>query len=144
MSDLIPKDFLVPGLLALSCLLFLLTIFLMRALILTRRNFARENKRRLEQSRAVLKGQAVEQLAPLLPGFPYSLKDARFMGQPVDYLIYSGLAETGQVRELVFCEIKTGQSRLTPVEVSIKEAVESGRIRFETWRLAANGQFYSE
>ena len=40
----------------------------------------------LDQSRFVLKGRIGEQMAPLLPSFDYNPSDARFIGNPIDYL----------------------------------------------------------
>ena len=57
----------------------------------------------LNRSRRVLKGQAAEQLAPLTQEFHYLANDARFLGSPVDYLVFDGLSETGEV-EVVFLE----------------------------------------
>ena len=31
-----------------------------------------------------------EQMAPLLPGFAYLPADARFLGDPIDYVIFDG------------------------------------------------------
>lgn len=88
----------------------------------------------LKRSRRVLKGQAAEQLAPLAQEFRYLANDARFLGSPVDYLVFDGLSEPGEV-EVVFLEVKSGQARLTEREARIREAVEAGRVRWEELRL---------
>ncbi|MCA9795327.1 MAG: hypothetical protein KC910_26140 [Candidatus Eremiobacteraeota bacterium] len=88
----------------------------------------------LKASGAVLKGQAAEQLAPLSGGFPYLPADARFLGSPIDYLVFDGLSEEGPL-EIVFVEVKTGQSRLSARERRVREAVEAGRCRWEELRL---------
>jgi len=98
-----------------------------------------EGKRRVNQSRAVLLGQVAEHFAPLLPGFDYNPKDARFLGQPVDYLVFNGLNNAETTLEIVFCEIKTGGSHLSPSERAIKAAVEAGRVRFEIIRIEPDG-----
>lgn len=40
-------------------------------------------------------GQIAQQLAPLLPGFceSFNPKDARFLGHPIDFVIFDGLEE---------------------------------------------------
>lgn len=88
----------------------------------------------LERSRRVLKGQAAEQLAPLAQEFQYLANDARFLGSPVDYLIFDGLSESGEV-EVVFLEVKSGQARLTEREARVRDAVNAGRVRWEELRL---------
>jgi len=92
----------------------------------------------LERSRATLKGRIGEQMAPLLPQFKYEPADARFIGSPVDYVIFEGHSR-GEPREVVFLEVKTGRSTLTPTEKKIKEAVEGGRVRWETLELDQPG-----
>jgi predicted Holliday junction resolvase-like endonuclease len=39
--------------------------------------------------------------------------DIRFLGSPVDLVVFDGLAE-GQVRRLIFVEVKSGRSTHTP------------------------------
>ncbi|MFB0500543.1 MAG: Holliday junction resolvase-like protein, partial [Candidatus Hadarchaeaceae archaeon] len=60
----------------------------------------------LERSRAVLKGRIGEQLAPLLPMFKHEPADARFIGSPVDYLVFDGYKE-GEPRRIIFLDVKT-------------------------------------
>ncbi len=47
----------------------------------------------IKQSRAVLSGQFSEQLAPYLPGFPYKPTEARFIGKPIDFIVFKGMDE---------------------------------------------------
>ncbi len=75
-------------------------------------------------------GKATEHLAPLLPGFEFDPRDARFLGSPIDFIVFDGLSE-GEVQEIVFVEIKTGPSAaLSTRERLVREAVDSGRVRF--------------
>lgn len=97
-----------------------------------------------EQSRAVLKGKMAEQMAPLLPGFSYWPADARFLGDPVDYIIFNGYSAVkdegtaGEV-EIVILDIKQGKSMLTNGQRQIAKAVEAGRVRFEVAHVFADG-----
>jgi len=99
-----------------------------------RRRSEDERKDAVRRSRAVLSGQLSEQLAPYLPQFPSDPTEVRFIGKPVDFIAFSG-ASAGCVDEVVFIEVKTGKSRLTQVESSLKEAVESGRVRYVEYRV---------
>ncbi len=84
----------------------------------------------LKRSQSVVAGKATEHLAPLLPGFEFDPRDARFLGSPIDFIVFDGLSE-GEVPEIVFVEIKTGPSAaLTNRERRIREAVEARRVRF--------------
>ena len=90
----------------------------------------------IKRSRSVLSGKSAEQLAPLVPEFSerFEASEARFLGAPVDYVIFDGIG-TGQLREVVLVEVKTGKSRLTPNEREVEQAVREGRVRFEVLRL---------
>ena len=86
----------------------------------------------LERSRAVLKGRIGEQLAPLLPMFKHEPADARFIGSPVDYVVFEGLAEKDP-REIIFVDIKTGKSAvLTPLQQKLKQTIEQKKVKWET------------
>ena len=93
----------------------------------------RERSDAVRRSRAIIGGQAAEQLAPYLPGFPFDPSECRFIGKPVDFLVFRG-ASTGRVEEVVFVEVKTGKSALNRVERSLKEVVEGGRLRWMEYR----------
>lgn len=94
----------------------------------------------LERSRATLKGRIAEQMTPLLPEFiaKYEPADARFIGNPIDYVIFKNMTKNNNGNdepiEIVFLEVKTGSSNLTPRENKIKKAIEAQRIGFETLR----------
>jgi predicted Holliday junction resolvase-like endonuclease len=84
----------------------------------------------LRRSQSVVAGKATEHLAPLLPGFEFDPRDARFLGSPVDFIVFDGLSE-GDVREVVFVEVKTGPSAgLSSRERLVRQAVESRRVSF--------------
>jgi len=88
-------------------------------------------KAAVTQSRAVLGGKFVEQLTPYLPEFRYDPTEARFIGSPIDLIVFPGLA-TGDPREIVIMEIKTGKNcQLTPQERKIRQLIEDGMVRWE-------------
>ncbi|MDF1513926.1 MAG: Holliday junction resolvase-like protein [Anaerolineae bacterium] len=97
------------------------------------------------QSRAVLKGKMAEQMAPMLPGFDYWPADARFLGDPVDYIIFNGYStckdglDDCENLEIVIMDIKQGKSGLTYGQRQIARAVAEGRVRFEIVRVQADG-----
>jgi predicted Holliday junction resolvase-like endonuclease len=99
----------------------------------------------VNHSRAVLKGKMAEQVAPLLPGFAYWPADARFLGDPVDYVVFSGYSECkdahtdGRDIEVVILDIKSGKSVLTREQRRIADAVAEGRVRFEVVRVFSDG-----
>ncbi len=103
----------------------------------------------LQRSRSSLKGQIAEQMAPLLPGFRYLPADARFLGDPIDYVVFSGYTDlrdgpsTGPL-DIVLLEVKQGGSALSPFQRAIARSVEEGRVRFEVLRIAENGALTTE
>lgn len=103
-----------------------------------------------DQSRAVLKGKLAEQMAPLLPGFAYIPADARFLGDPIDYIIFNGYSaapagdDPTAPLEVVLLDIKHGKSTLSQGQRRIAQAVAEGRVRFEVVRVYANGVVRSE
>ena len=98
-------------------------------------------KRSVNTSRAVLKGKMAEQLAPIMPQFEYLPSDAKFLGDPVDYVVFDGYTDLrdgeGRVEdiEIVLIDIKSGGARLTKGQVAIAQAIQAGRVRFETVRI---------
>lgn len=89
----------------------------------------------VQRSQAVTAGKVHEQLMPYLPTFPYNPKDVRFLGSPVDLVVFDGLAE-GRVRRIVFVEVKTGGAGLTDRERLVREAVRDGEVEWVELRVA--------
>lgn len=94
----------------------------------------KERQDAVKRSRAVLGGQMIEQVAPFLPDFPCNPADARFIGKPVDFIGFSGLAENDCVDEVLLIEVKTGDSKLSGREKEIKNAVKNGRVRYVEYK----------
>jgi hypothetical protein len=94
-----------------------------------------ERQDAVRRSRAVLSGQAAEQLAPWLPDFPWDPSEIRFVGKPIDFIVFRG-ASRGEIDELVFVEVKTGTSSLSRVERSLRDAVREGRVSWAEYRPA--------
>lgn len=90
----------------------------------------------IQRSQAVTVGKVTEHLVPYLPDFVYNPKDARFIGSPVDFIIFDGLNdEEGNVREVVFVEIKTGKSSLTPRERQVRNAIKECKVKWVELRV---------
>jgi len=89
----------------------------------------------IKRSRSVIGGQLAEQVAPFLPGFPCNPGDARFIGKPVDFIAFPGMAEDNEVHEVLLIEVKTGKSNLSGREREVKRAVAEGRVRYVEYRV---------
>ncbi len=86
------------------------------------------------RSRAVLGGKFSENLAAYLPDFPFSPTECRFLGAPVDLVVFDGL-DAQELQQIVFVEVKSGQSGLTKSETQIKQAVLDGRVQWYEYRV---------
>lgn len=78
----------------------------------------------LKRSQSTRYGQTMEQFAPFLAEWPWDPKGFRFIGSPVDGIQFT---EDG----VVFVEVKSASSRLSPIQQAIKRHVEEGRVE---WR----------
>ncbi len=91
----------------------------------------------IQRSQAVTIGKVSEQLVPYLPDFPFNPKDARFLGSPVDLVVFDGLDE-GQLRRVVFIEVKTGSSGLSTRERQVRDAIQARRVAWTELRVPQN------
>ena len=90
----------------------------------------KQRKDAVKKSRAVIGGQVAERLAPYLPEFPCNPGDVCFLGKPVDFIGFTGLTESDEIHEVMFIEVKTGQSKLNGHEKQLKDAIQKGRVRY--------------
>ena len=88
----------------------------------------------LARSAYVTIGKVSEHIAPYMPDFPYNPKDARFIGSPIDLLVFDGCDE-GFVQQVVFLEIKSGNSRMSPRQKQVRDAVLEGRVVWREMRI---------
>ncbi len=78
--------------------------------------------------------QVNEKIAPILPNFPYNYKDLVFIGKWIDYVVFDGLS-TGNLREIVFLEIKSGVANLNRNERMVKNCISSWNISYDILRI---------
>jgi len=88
----------------------------------------------VQRSLAVTVGKVHEQLVPYLPEFGFNPKDVRFLGSPVDLVVFDGLA-AGAVRRVVFLEVKTGGAPLTARERQVRDVIEAREVAWAELRL---------
>jgi predicted Holliday junction resolvase-like endonuclease len=137
------------GLVVATCVYLLMRIHLRHRISLVTKEFEKtwaeqeSSVRRdaADRSRYVLKGKIAEHMIPLLQDvFKYEPSDARFIGAPIDYLIFDGYTavkddNSDEPIAVILADIKTGGASLNRTERKIKEAVEAGRVRWETIQL---------
>jgi len=96
---------------------------------------AEEKNRKLfnqMKSSQVRLGKVAENLAPFLEGFQYDPENCRFVGNPIDFVVFS---EEG----VHFVEVKSGGAQLTSVQRAIRDQVLAGKVSFEVFRVNGEG-----
>lgn len=83
----------------------------------------------IQKSQSVIAGKVTEHFVPYLPEFAYNPKDARFLGTPIDFIVFDGLDE-GQIKSIVFAEVKTGSSTMNTRERQVRDAVQAGKVEW--------------
>ena len=76
-----------------------------------------------KQSQSVKYGKMSEQFMPFLNDFPYDSQNFRFIGTPIDGMVF----EDGKI---IFVEFKTATSKLSQKQKQIKESVQAGNVEF--------------
>ena len=95
----------------------------------------KDRKDAINRSRAVLSGQMLEQVAPFLPDFPCNPADVRFVGKPIDFVAFPGAVDNKPISEILFIEVKSGNSVLSEREKEIKNAIQKGKVRYVEYRV---------
>ncbi len=88
----------------------------------------------IERSARTLSGKTLEKLIPFLDRFPYNSHDLRWLGDPIDFIIFDGYSKKSP-EQIVFCEVKSGQSNLTKSQREIKELIEKKKVKWFEFRI---------
>lgn len=81
-------------------------------------------------TRAVNIGLSLEKVLPTMKDFSWSLPDCRFLGNPIDMIVFNGFAHD-KIDSISFIEVKSGAARLNPNQKLVKEAIEKKKV---SWR----------
>ena len=93
-----------------------------------RQKMKNQKNNAIKRSKSIVLWQINEQIAPLLPSFPYDYKDAVFLGKGVDYIIFDGLGN-GNLKEIIFLEVKSNKSNLNRNEKTIRDSILRKKIQ---------------
>ena len=97
---------------------------------------SKAEKEAQDRSRPIIKGLVAEQIVPFLKDFKYNPADARFIGAPIDYVIFDGYSDKLEEITVVIADIKTGKRPdLTPSQRKIRNAINEKRVKWETIHL---------
>jgi len=81
-----------------------------------------------KKSEEVKKGYLTEQLIPFHKDFPYEPYKLRFLGMPIDYIYFGD-------NKIVFIEIKSGKSQLSPKQRNIKKLILNQQVLWDEIRI---------
>ena len=86
----------------------------------------------VKQSGATIRGNVTQHLVPYFPDFPWNPRDTRFIGTPIDLIIFSGLSEEKELGGIIFVEVKSGKTgSLSESQKKVKRYLENGgRVTF--------------
>lgn len=88
----------------------------------------------IKRSARILSGKALEKLIPFLKEFPYDAHDLRWIGDPIDFIIFDGFS-SGKINKVVFCEIKSGKSKLSSLQKKIKDIIKNKKVEWNEFRI---------
>ncbi len=88
----------------------------------------------INRSRASLGGKFSENLSPYFPNFPFHPTEMRWLGSPVDYIVFKGM-DNDKIEELIFLEIKSGKSVLTAREKQIRKLIEEKKVLWKEYKV---------
>jgi predicted Holliday junction resolvase-like endonuclease len=88
----------------------------------------------IKRSKRTLLGKLWEQVSPYLPKFPFKPSDMKFLGSPIDFIIFDGASEN-DIQKVVFLEIKSGGSKLSPQELKLKKVIEEGKVYWKIFNI---------
>ncbi len=91
------------------------------------------NKMRQEianKQRSSLKGAVAETFAPYLPDFKFKPSECKFLGDPIDFIVFEGLNDR-DVKKIHFIDVKADNSKLNKVQKQIEEVVNNKNFGFE-------------
>jgi predicted Holliday junction resolvase-like endonuclease len=94
-----------------------------------------------DKQRVNIKGKVSEVFAPFLEGFPFKASECKFLGDPIDYVVFEGLDER-DVKGVHLVEVKTGKSKLSKHQKQIKDLIgslDSKKVKFHEFRFLDSG-----
>ena len=74
--------------------------------------------------RANIKGKVAETFAPFLYGFPFKPSECKFLGAPIDYVVFEGLDDRN-IKGIHFLEVKSDTAKLSKHQKHIKDLIDS-------------------
>ena len=74
-------------------------------------------------------GKIAEQIIPAFVTFPYKQNECRPLFEPVDYVVFEGLAPKGRVHQIKLVDVKALNATLSKGQRQIRDRVKEGKIK---------------
>lgn len=103
----------------------------------TLREKAREAGRRMAR-------RAITRIDPIFAPRRLNADDAKVLFHPVDYVVFCGMKDSGNVREIVLLDRKAEAPKRRRVQKSIEKVVEAGKYDWLTVRVQNDGSLVEE
>jgi predicted Holliday junction resolvase-like endonuclease len=81
-----------------------------------------------KKSSEVRTGKIAEQIAPFLSDYPFDPKSSKFIGDPIDLIVFSS-------DKITFVEVKSGKSQLSKKQREIRDMIKEGKVDFFIYRV---------
>lgn len=91
----------------------------------------------ISRSARTLSGKALEKLIPFLDRFGHDPHDVRWIGDPIDLIVFDGYSDSGRTKidNVTFVEVKSGESTLHTGQKNIRETIEKKKVKWEEFRI---------
>ena len=86
----------------------------------------------IKRSARTISGRTLEKFVPFLSDFPYDAHDVRWLGDPIDLIIFDGYSKN-EPKQIVFCEVKSGKGSLSKGQKEIRNLVEQRKIKWDVF-----------
>ncbi|MCR4369398.1 MAG: endonuclease [archaeon] len=119
-------DFVFAAVLFIAGLLLFFVLFLLSRLKLLEQHL--EETRFSKSSMSVKYGKMTEQFIPFTKDFPFNPEEFRFLGNPVDGIVFSE-------DKIVFAEFKTASSQLSRKQKNIRDLVNAKKVEWFEYQM---------
>lgn len=93
-----------------------------------------ERNKSVKKSKSVIMWELYEKILPFLPDFPFKPRDMVFVWKAVDYIIFDWLDEWN-LKQIIFLELKSGNSNLNKNEKMVRDAIKSWKINYIEYKV---------
>jgi predicted Holliday junction resolvase-like endonuclease len=107
-------------------LIIIILIFLVAYFYLQKKRM----EKKIKLSARIISGKTIEKLIPFFKNFKYDLHDMRFLGEPIDYIIFDGYSKKN-LKQIIFLEVKSGKSKLTKEQNEVKKIIKKKKVKWE-------------